>query len=84
MLSTYGAGNHTIRNDRYRYIRYRNGDEELYDHANDPYEWTNLAGNPALTGLKRELARWLPATDTAGVAEEEIGDNSRWTDEAYQ
>ncbi|MEM7011747.1 MAG: sulfatase [Verrucomicrobiota bacterium] len=30
----------------WRYIRYKNGDEELYDIANDPHEWTNLAAKP--------------------------------------
>ena len=28
---------------RYRYIKYFNGGEELYDHQNDPDEWYNLA-----------------------------------------
>lgn len=30
----------------WRYIQYRNGDEELYDIEHDPYEWTNLAALP--------------------------------------
>ena len=33
----------TIRTDRWRYIRYSNGSEELYDHDKDPNEWNNLA-----------------------------------------
>lgn len=33
----------SIRSERYRYIRCRNGEEELYDHRNDPNEWENLA-----------------------------------------
>lgn len=33
---------YAIRTQRYRYILYNNGSEELYDHQNDPYEWTNL------------------------------------------
>ena len=28
----------------WRYIQYRDGSEELYDHKNDPNEHTNLAG----------------------------------------
>ena len=32
----------SIRTERYRYIRCRNGEEELYDHANDPHEWVNI------------------------------------------
>ena len=34
---------YAIRTDRYRYILYNNGKEELYDHQNDPNEWKNLA-----------------------------------------
>lgn len=33
----------TIRTRRWRYIRYNDGTEELYDHQDDPREWTNLA-----------------------------------------
>ena len=38
---------YSVRSKRYRYIRYNNGMEELYDHDNDPDEWTNLADDPA-------------------------------------
>jgi len=31
------------RYDNWRYIRYKNGKEELYNTKKDPYEWTNLA-----------------------------------------
>ncbi|MEM7370253.1 MAG: sulfatase [Bacteroidota bacterium] len=37
---------YAIRSNRYRYILYSNGKEELYDHQSDPYEWTNLALKP--------------------------------------
>lgn len=67
VLSTYGQGNHSIRDWRFRYIRYRNGEEELYDHANDPHEWHNLAGNPAFTNAKATLAQWLPAQDAPEI-----------------
>ncbi|MDF7826213.1 endo-1,4-beta-xylanase [Pontiellaceae bacterium B12227] len=36
----------SLRTEQWRYIRCRNGEEELYDHENDPYEWKNLAQNP--------------------------------------
>lgn len=41
-LTSYGNVDHSIRTDRYRYIKYKNGKEEFYDHQNDPNEWTNL------------------------------------------
>ncbi len=59
-VTTHGRGNHAARSERWRYIRYADGSEELYDHDNDPREWTNLAGDPSLADVKRELAKWLP------------------------
>lgn len=70
---TYGRGNHAVRTDRYRYIRYADGGQELYDHSGDPNEWTNLADRSDLRGVIDELARWLPAEDAPDaprVAEE--------------
>jgi len=62
-ISTHGYKNHTVRSERWRYIRYADGSEELYDEQADPYEWTNLAGKPELAATKAELAKWLPAHD---------------------
>ena len=62
-LTTHGRGNHTLRTERWRYIRYADGGEELYDHDNDPNEWTNLANQPDFTSVKAELASSLPPTN---------------------
>jgi arylsulfatase A-like enzyme len=59
-LTTYLQNNHALRTERWRYIRYHDGGEELYDHTMDPYEWTNLAAKPEHTELKAELAKWFP------------------------
>jgi arylsulfatase A-like enzyme len=59
-LSTMGRGNHTVCDDRYRYIRYSDGSEELYDHNNDPNEWTNLAKNTDAAPIKARLAKAMP------------------------
>lgn len=61
----YQRGNHAVRTERWRYIRYRDGGEELYDCAADPNEWRNVAGEARHAELKRELAKWIPATDAA-------------------
>ncbi len=45
VVTAFDPGNVSLRSDRWRYIRYHDGSEELYDHQNDPNEWTNLAGN---------------------------------------
>ncbi len=60
VVTTYGYMNHAVRSERYRYIRYSDGGEELYDHHTDPLEWTNLADRPEYARVKEELARWLP------------------------
>lgn len=62
-LTTYLRGNHSVRSERWRYIRYSDGTEELYDHLNDELEWHNLAGRPQYHAIKQELARWLPPAD---------------------
>jgi arylsulfatase A-like enzyme len=63
-VTTHGRGNHAVRSERFRYIRYADGSEELYDHDGDPMEWRNLAGDSAFAEVKAELARALP-TDEA-------------------
>ncbi|MCX7016638.1 MAG: sulfatase [Candidatus Sumerlaeota bacterium] len=53
-------GNTAVRSERWRYIHYKDGTEELYDHDADEMEWTNLADDPKYDGVKKDLARWLP------------------------
>jgi arylsulfatase A-like enzyme len=62
-LTTHGFQNHAVRTEAWRYIRYADKSEELYDEIKDPYEWTNLAGKPELQALKAELARHLPQSN---------------------
>jgi arylsulfatase A-like enzyme len=59
-ITTHGRLNHAIRSDRWRYIKYADGSEELYDHATDPMEYTNLAGDPKHESIKKKLSDWLP------------------------
>jgi arylsulfatase A-like enzyme len=65
---TYGRGNHAVRSTRWRYIRYADGTEELYDHERDPHEWTNLAQEPEHTEVLARHRRWLPAHEAPAVA----------------
>ncbi|MES2659580.1 MAG: sulfatase [Verrucomicrobiota bacterium] len=62
-LTTYTLSSHAVRSEGWRYIRYRNGEEELYDEAADPNEWKNLAADPAMAARKTELAKHLPAAN---------------------
>ena len=52
---SYGPENTAVQTETMRYIRYENGSEELYDHENDPHEWTNLASNRKHQDVKRRL-----------------------------
>lgn len=55
----FRRGNAAVRDQRYRYIRYHDGGEELYDHSTDPLEWNNLAAEASYASVKSQLARWI-------------------------
>ena len=59
-ITEFQRGQCAVRTDRYRYIRYADGTEELYDHMRDPQEWTNIAGVEASRPVIAELAQWIP------------------------
>jgi arylsulfatase A-like enzyme len=54
-------GQVAVRSEHWRYIRYRDGTEELYDHRHDPHEHRNLADNTAFRAVRNSLAAWIPA-----------------------
>ena len=60
-ITTFGQNNHAIVDDKYRYIRYENGQEELYNRIIDPNEWENIAGNDELQSVKDVFIRHLPS-----------------------
>ena len=70
----YLPGNVAVRSERYRYIRYQDGGEELYDHTKDPKEWRNLASDPTFAKAKSELSRratskWAKSAPTKSAFE---------------
>ncbi len=67
-ITTYDFSEYSVRTERWRYIRYIDGSEELYDHENDPEEWDNLAGDPDYAAITRELAGHLPENPAPLVA----------------
>jgi arylsulfatase A-like enzyme len=50
---------HSVRSLTHRYTLCQNGEEELYDHQNDPYEWHNLAADPRYSEVKTVLRQRL-------------------------
>jgi arylsulfatase A-like enzyme len=69
-LTTHGRNNHAVRSERWRYIRYADGSEELYDHESDPLEWKNLADDEQYASVKKELSTWLPKKNAPDAAAE--------------
>lgn len=59
-VTEFEEGNAAVRSEHFRYIRYQDGGEELYDHRTDHNEWRNLANDPTYAAIKAEHARWLP------------------------
>ncbi|WP_395748729.1 sulfatase-like hydrolase/transferase [Prosthecobacter sp.] len=57
-------GAYSVSRDHWRYIHYANGEEELYDIAADPHEWTNLLhgeATPEHRSRAAELRALAPA-----------------------
>lgn len=66
-LTTYKEGNHAVRSENYRYIRYAKGGEEFYDEKNDPFEWVNIINDKNILAQKKELSKLMPKTEKKGV-----------------
>ncbi len=66
-ITTYPRGNHSVRDAHWRYIRYHDGTEELYDRDKDPNEWTNIANESQAQKAKKRLMAYIPPTDAPDV-----------------
>jgi arylsulfatase A-like enzyme len=71
VVITQGFQNHAVRSDKWRYTRYADGSEELYNQITDPKNFHNLlalhssqsdggASSSKYQGVKKELSVWLP------------------------
>ncbi|TWU39574.1 sulfatase [Novipirellula artificiosorum] len=52
-------GHYAVQTESHRYIRYEDGSEELYDHGQDPNEWSNLVADPAHADRRAAMAKQL-------------------------
>ena len=59
-ITTHNHDNHSVRTEQWRYIRYADGSEELYDMVNDPNEFTNLENDPQYLAERDGLRSQLP------------------------
>ena len=62
-ITSHNQGNHGIRSEKWRYIRYADSTEEFYDMQADPNEWHNLAARPEHAAIIDEHKKWLPSID---------------------
>jgi len=68
-IIAWGRGNYSVRTKSYRYIRYFDGGEELYNHNEDPNEWNNLANDSNYASVKDELKGNLPKNEKEMVSD---------------
>ena len=61
----WGGNNYAVQTERYKYIYYSQGNEELYDHQADLAEIKNLAGDPAYADVIESLKLHLPLNLTS-------------------
>lgn len=84
-LTFWGRNNTAVRTEAYRYIRYEDGSEELYNRTKDPNEWTNLAADPETLAIRESLRRAIPQPQVPLSSVSQFRWNAYWsekTDEA--
>ncbi|MBA4147803.1 MAG: sulfatase [Verrucomicrobia bacterium] len=68
-IVTYLQNNHAIVTEDWRYIRYADGSEELYNQKTDVNEWINVASKSEFAKVKKNLGKFLPKINAEPVAE---------------
>lgn len=61
-ITSFLDNNHAVQTRQFRYLSWKEGSEELYDHFADPDEIINLAANPAYATVKAKLKKCLQTT----------------------
>lgn len=67
-MMSWGEGNHSVRSDHWRYTRYRDGSEELYNLQTDPQEHWNLASRPEHQAQLQALRSAMDQTLTGSTS----------------
>ena len=67
-ITTYDFAEFSVRTEDWRYTRYIDDSEELYDHRSDPEEWANLADRSEYREVKARMTALIPS-DPAPLAD---------------
>ena len=76
--TTYAKDSYSLRSRTFRYLRFPNGAEELYDHQNDPQEWDNLANDTEYVEILTKFRRQLPEQSAPYHAATQKGPINAW------
>ena len=68
-ICTFWKDNHAVISERWRFIQYADGSQELYETQRDPHEWHNLAGDPQYRAVILEHAAYLPKINAEPLPE---------------
>lgn len=60
VLTSFGENFVAFRSDKYRFIHYPDGEEELYNIKEDPFEWTNLARQDGYEDILENFRNRMP------------------------
>ncbi|MCM8532262.1 MAG: sulfatase [Lentisphaeraceae bacterium] len=60
VYSYFDHGNFAVINKKWRLIRYKSGEKELYNRINDPHEYNNLSSKSEYKGLIEKLEKHMP------------------------
>lgn len=71
--------NFAVRSENWRYIQYRDGSEELYDHINDPEEHINLAYDSKFVKIKEWHKKFIPTETALPAGMKEWDDDDKYS-----
>lgn len=77
---------YSLRTTKWRYIKYGNGKEELYDCLIDPNEWNNLAPKPEYRSQLKEFGERLNRRISSAIAPAPLPKltNEEWKDQYFK
>jgi arylsulfatase A-like enzyme len=92
-LTIQGRGNYSFRDETWRYTRYFDGSQELFNHVEDPFEWENLAGRAEYGEVLEAFRSRVPKSEETAEtfeprgfciwADEDLSDMEQFREETW-